>query len=352
MLMASEQNELARFLASIVDSSDDAILSKDMSGKILSWNEGAKQLYGYTAEEMIGKHISILAPPDRPNEIPEIMRRLAKGERIKHYETVRLRKDGTSVHISLTLSPITNSAGEVIAVSAIARDITNRKKDEEEKNHLLNELTNSLAQKNVLLQEIYHRVKNNLQVISSLLELRSRSLSQDPKEAAAAFMDTIARIRAMALVHEKLYKTGNLDKLDFTVYLHNLVQQLLKSYAADKRIELKITGGPCYFALDRAVPLGLIFSELITNSLKYAYPSGAGLIEIDFQIDDHTTTVQISDYGGGLPTHIDFQTAKSFGFRIVKLLSKQIHAQIVHQRVGNGTSFTINIPNSRTQEEV
>ena len=339
------------FLASIVDSSDDAILSKDMNGTILSWNRGAEQLYGYTAEEMIGQHISVLLPADRRDEIPSIMRRLAKGERIRHYETVRMRKDGSLVDISLTVSPVMNSYGEVIAASAIARDITARKDTEQEKSRLFQELTDLLAQKNVLLQEVYHRVKNNLQVISSLLELRSRSLPNIPQPATAALEDTIARIRAMALVHEKLYKTGNLDKLDFTVYLHNLGQQLFRSYAADKRIELNVTGGPCYFPMERAVPLGLIFSELLTNSLKYAYPPGEGTIDISFQSHDGFTQVRVSDYGAGLPPQVDFETAQSFGFRIVKLLSKQIHATIVHQPAGKGTRFTLEIPNLPAKEE-
>jgi PAS domain S-box-containing protein len=343
--MEPEQTAVREFIASIVDSSDDAILSKDMNGIILSWNQGAEQLYGYTGEEMIGKHVSVLLPPDRPNEIPEIMRRLAKGERIRHYETIRMKKDGTLVNISLTVSPVINSDGQVIAASAIARDITARKNSEQEKNRMFQELTDLLAQKNVLLQEVYHRVKNNLQVISSLLELRSRALPNIPEPAATALADTISRIRAMALVHEKLYKTGNLDKLDFTVYLHNLGQQLFRSYAADNRIDLRVTGGPCYFQIDRAVPLGLIFSELLTNSLKYAYPPGEGAIDINFQIQDGMTRVRISDYGTGLPPHVDFATAQSFGFRIVKLLSKQIHAEIVHQRAQKGTSFIVDIPN-------
>lgn len=349
--MESEQTAIREFLASIVDSSDDAILSKDMNGTVLSWNNGAEQLYGYTAEEMIGRHISVLLPADRPDEVPAIMNRLTKGERIRHYETIRRRKDGSTVQISLTVSPVMDMDGKVIAASAIARDITASKNSEEEKSRLIQELTTLLAQKNVLIQEVYHRVKNNLQVISSLLELRARSLPDISQPAAAVLEDTISRIRAMALVHEKLYKTGNLDKLDFTVYLHNLGQQLFQSYAAEKRIELRITGQPCYFPIERAVPLGLIFSELLTNALKYAYPSGEGVIEVDFQTYAGKTRVRISDYGTGLPPHVDFQTPESFGFRIVKLLSKQIHAEIVHERADKGTRFIVDIPNLPAREE-
>ncbi len=342
--------EERNFLASIVDSSEDAVLSKDLNGTILSWNKGAERLYGYTLEEMVGRHVSVLVPPDRLAEIPEFMRLIAEGESIEQYETIRLTKDGTRIDISLTVSPVVNAAGRIVAASAIARNITSRKRSEQEKNRLLRDLTDSLAQKNVLLQEVHHRVKNNLQMISSLLEMRLRYISRDSVEATAAFEDSIARIHAMALVHEKLYKSDNLDRVDFTAYLHNLIEHLVNSYAADRPIEIRITGDSCHFPVGTSIPLGLIFSELITNSLKYAYPSTAELIEIDFRVENDAIKVHLSDSGPGLPPGIDFQTIESFGFRIVKLLTRQIHGEIAYVRRENGTSFQIDIPNPIGQD--
>ena len=124
--------EKLSFLASIVESSDDAIIGKTLDGIILSWNPGAQRIYGYSADEVIGKHISILVPPDRPDEIPQILERLRKGERIDHFETVRMRKDGKWIDISLTISPIKVATGRIIGASTIARDITERKRMEEE----------------------------------------------------------------------------------------------------------------------------------------------------------------------------------------------------------------------------
>jgi diguanylate cyclase (GGDEF)-like protein/PAS domain S-box-containing protein len=124
--------EANRRLGDIVESSDDSIISCSIDGTILSWNTGATRLYGYTAEEIFGKDASILVPPDRPDELPEILRRLSRGERIEHFETVRMRKDGSRAHVSLTISPIRDPSGEVIACSAIGRDITERKRAEEE----------------------------------------------------------------------------------------------------------------------------------------------------------------------------------------------------------------------------
>src|SRR5260370_24378401 len=118
--------EAALRLAAIVESSDDAIVSKDLNGIITSWNKGAERIFGYLAEEVVGKHISILAVPERRDEMPMILDRLRRGETIEHYETLRRRKDGTPIHISLTISPIRDPSGQVIGASKIARDITDK----------------------------------------------------------------------------------------------------------------------------------------------------------------------------------------------------------------------------------
>src|ERR1044072_8474976 len=118
----------ARLLAAIVESSDDAIASKDLNGIVISWNKGAERIFGYAAEEIIGKPISILIPSDRENEEPFILDRIRRGERIDHYDTVRKRKDGTLIDIALTVSPIRDEKGRVIGASKIARDITAHKK--------------------------------------------------------------------------------------------------------------------------------------------------------------------------------------------------------------------------------
>ena len=117
-------------LASIIDSSEDAILSKDLNGTITSWNKGAERIYGYTPEEVVGKHISLLIPSDRPDEIPEILRKIARGERVEHHESVRVTKDGRRLDVSVSVSPLRNAAGDIVGASAIARDITAQKRAE------------------------------------------------------------------------------------------------------------------------------------------------------------------------------------------------------------------------------
>jgi PAS domain S-box-containing protein len=126
-----DADELRNRLAAIVTSSDDAIISKTLQGVIVTWNEGATRMFGYTAAEVVGRPITILIPPDRLDEEPAILERLRRGERVDHYETVRVRKDGTLLNISLTISPIRNAAGEIVGASKIARDITQQKRIEE-----------------------------------------------------------------------------------------------------------------------------------------------------------------------------------------------------------------------------
>ncbi|MBK5274549.1 MAG: PAS domain S-box protein, partial [Desulfuromonadales bacterium] len=129
LVVAAEDHR--SFLASIVESSDDAIVGKTPEGIITSWNPAAERMYGYTSKEVVGKHISILLPPDRPKEMEDILAKIRKGERVEHYETLRVRKDGTSIHVSLTVSPIHDAAGRLIGVSSIKRDISERKRAEE-----------------------------------------------------------------------------------------------------------------------------------------------------------------------------------------------------------------------------
>src|SRR4051794_137096 len=131
---------IAQYLASIVENSDDAIISKDLNGTIRSWNKGAERLFGYTADEVIGQPITVLIPPDRQDEEPKILERIRRGERIDHYETVRQRKHGSRIDVSLTVSPIKNAQGKIIGASKILRDISDRKRAQEQQLFMVREL--------------------------------------------------------------------------------------------------------------------------------------------------------------------------------------------------------------------
>jgi PAS domain S-box-containing protein len=166
-----ESREQFRWLASIVEFSDDAIVSKKLDGVITSWNRGAEQLFGYLAEEAIGKPVAILIPLDRQNEEHAILERIRRGDRIDHYETIRRRKDGNLIDVSLTISPMRDAEGNVVGASKIARDITERKRSE--------------AQLSALAREAEHRAKNLLANVRAMVQLSQADTPASLKEAIA-----------------------------------------------------------------------------------------------------------------------------------------------------------------------
>ncbi|WP_250124130.1 PAS domain S-box protein [Chroococcidiopsis sp. CCMEE 29] len=635
-----QAEEVRSQLAAIVESSDDAIISKTLDGMIVSWNSSAERIYGYTAEEVKHRHGSMLVPPDRLNEEPQILQRIRQGERIENYETVRVRKDGRQIDVSLTISPVKDAAGNIIGSSKIARDITQRKQAEEElakrerylaalvevqrrlltseaprnyytkvleplgqaagasrvyvfenhqdaagrllmsqraewcnqdiqaeidnsnlqnlayddffprwiqalaqgeiiagkvaefpesermilmpqgilsilvlplmvngeffgligfdncieaytwkplevnllavaaaaislnherkqaeearresqqmlqlvmdnipqfiywkdrnsvylgcnrnfvqlagvgnpenivgktdydlpwrkeeanffherdrqvmetntpKYHVVETLiradgqhsllgTNkvplhdsegnvvgllgtfaditerkqadekikaSLKEKEVLLKEIHHRVKNNLQIISSLLKLQSGYIKD--KHTLEMFKDSQSRIRSMALIHEKLYQSQDLSKVDFAEYITNLAANLFRSYELDPTaINSSLNVESIFLEIDVAVPCGLIINELVSNSLKYAFPDRRkGEIRIHLHSDNqHEIKLIVGDNGIGLPKDFDFQKTGTLGLQLVNNLVEQLEGTI-EVNGHSGTEFRI-----------
>ena len=178
------QELAAQRLAAIIESSDDAILSKDLNGIITSWNRGAERLFGYTEEETLGKSVTMLMPPERHNEETAILARIRRRERVDHYETVRQRKGGSLIDISLTVSPIKDAKGQVVGASKIARDISERKRAEE--------------RQNLLLREMNHRIKNLFTIAGSVVALSARNAAT-PEALAGSAGD---RLAALGRAHE------------------------------------------------------------------------------------------------------------------------------------------------------
>jgi PAS domain S-box-containing protein len=205
-----ESKQQSRWHDAIVRSSDDAIISKDLDGIITSWNEGAERIFGYMAEEVIGKSIIILIPPDRHHEEGLILESIRRGEHDDHYETIRRRKDGSLLDISLTISPVRDANGKIVGASKIARDITERKRSE--------------AQVSILAREVEHRAKNLLANVTAMVQLSQADTPDGLKEAIQG------RIGALASVHSLFAKsrwTG--------AELGSLVKQELSPYSRDGR---------------------------------------------------------------------------------------------------------------------
>ena len=203
------------------------------------------------------------------------------------------------------------------------------------------QITISLEEKEVLLKEIHHRVKNNLQVISSLLDLQSGNIQDE--QFTEMFRDSRDRVRSMALVHESLYHSKDLAKIDFADYIQNLASNLFLSYRIHAgSIALKMRTDDVGLGVDIAIPCGLIVNELVSNALKYAFASGQkGELEIDLHTDEnHKITLTVSDDGVGFPEDVDFRNTSSLGLKLVNALVSQIGGTIDMQ-VKNGTEFTI-----------
>jgi PAS domain S-box-containing protein len=327
--------ETKTLLASIVESSHDAIIGKTLEGTIITWNCGAERIYGYKAEEAIGKHIGFIIPDDRRHELEEFHHKLVLGEKIQQHETTRVRKDGTKFYVSLTISPIKDSYGKIVGASIIEHDITAQK-------IASLQLKNSLTEKEILLKEIHHRVKNNLQIVSSLLNLQANCI--DDKKSLSVFTECQNRIRTMALVHEKLYQTKDFSRIDFGGYVRDLVANLFQSYAVNTNqtnFHQKIDD--VYINVDTVVTLGLIINELVTNSIKHAFINATEQEKIFvsfFRKDANILVLSVADTGGGLPENFDIKNTESLGLRLVTTLVDQLSGNI-EAKVNKGTEFVI-----------
>ena len=423
-------------LVSIVESSHDAIVSKDLNGIILTWNQGAERLFGYKAEEVIGRPISVLIPPDRLNEEPNILARIRRGELVDHYETVRRRKDGTLVDISLTVSPVRDTRGTIIGASKVARDITNRKEieaklhesgrqlrdllaaipaaiyttDAEGKITYFNQAAIELAgqtptlgsdqwcvtwklyrpdgtplphdecpmamalkegrpirgveavaerpdgtrvpfipyptplrdakgqisgainmlvdvserkqaetQQRILFNELNHRVKNNMQMLQSLLRLAGKQTSNN--EARRVLSDASGRVAAMASAQQILYGTIDAARFSAEEFLNAVCGAAGQQFSANVRIVCE--ADRVELSNDAAMPLALMLNELLTNSVKHGLNgSGEGTVRVGLVRVNDSFRLYVEDDGPGFDLNAVRQ--RSSGLQLVQGLARQL----------------------------
>jgi PAS domain S-box-containing protein len=310
--------------SAIVESASDAIVSKDLNGVITSWNEGAQRIFGYTAEEAIGQQINILIPADRQNEEPAILERIRRGEGVDHYETVRQRKDGSFVDISLTISPIKDTQGTIVGASKIARDITERRLAQE--------------RQSLLLREMNHRINNVFAVTSSLVALSARSAAT-PEEMAEAVHNRLAALtRAQRLTRPNLTGNGEANPTDTS--LHSLIEVIFAPYAGR---DYKVTG--CDVPVGRAsvTNIALVLHELATNAAKYgALSTPNGGIDIDCAVNG---MLQLTwrEYGG--PPLTGPPNSEGFGGALVRqIVTNQFGGEFSEDWRGDGLTLRLSIP--------
>ncbi|RQD80444.1 PAS domain S-box protein, partial [Methanosalsum natronophilum] len=284
---------------------------------------------GKTREEIIGKSVQNVLPENTSALITEHIEDVLKSSSYVSFEHT-LRLDDTERMIKTVIFPLFDETKNISSLGVIGEDITDLKKIEEfEKNQLI-------------VHEIHHRVKNNLQVISSLLNMQSKLFEDE--DVRDAFLDSQNRIRSMSLAHEKLYSTDKAGQIEMADYIKSLVDYISQLYKPiNKTILTKLNTDTIYFDMDTAIPLSLLLNEIITNSYKHAFVGkDKGTISISFKKMEQEYQLVVQDDGTGFPENIDPENSNSLGFRIINLLSKQLFAEIEVDS-SKGTSYTITI---------
>jgi PAS domain S-box-containing protein len=293
-----ESEQQLRWLASIVQSSDDAIVSKSLDGIITSWNKGAERVFGYTAEEAIGQPITIVIPQDRQEEERTILTRIRRAERIEHFETVRQRKHGSLIWVSLTISPVKNAEGKIVGASKIARDITEQKRTSDQ-----------IA---TLAREAEHRSKNLLANVQAMVNLSQADVVADLKKAVEG------RIQALANVHSLFAATRWIG-----AELSTIAKQELAPYSATEEKRVRIDGPQVLLEPDTAQAVAVTLHELATNAVKYGALSKAnGHIDLKWSHEANgCLNLRWIETGG--PT-VQPPTRRGFGGRVIEQMIAQL----------------------------
>ena len=300
--------------------------------KIIDVNQAALELYKAKSKHELIANVEKTISDEDVARLRVSLIAMSEGRKNTTTETVQLTLTGEKIHITTTwlFAPGHEETWDKLLVSMV--DITERVQAEEQ-------IKASLDEKEVLLKEVHHRVKNNLQVISSLLNLQSNNIQNQSDKVL--FANTEQRVHAMAIVHEKLYQSPDLARIDFAEYLQDLTDDLITAYRPAPGVTVSIAADPVFLGVDQAIPCGLIVNELISNALKYAFPEArSGVIEVSLQAENDAITLTISDNGIGLPDHIDLQNPDTLGLNLINGLAGQLNGEVVTNRE-EGTKFVI-----------
>ena len=319
LLARARRDEIAYYLASIIDSSDDAILTTDLDGIVTSWNRGAERLYGYTAEETIGKPISMLIPPNRHDEEPAMLARIKRGERVEHYDTVRQRKHGSLIDVSLTISPVKNAQGKIIGASKVSHDIAERKRAQD--------------RQQFLIRELEHRAKNLFGVIQFIV---NRTLSEERTFARAKEVLN-GRLNALAQAHSLLAEAA---------FEGAPLAEIIQRQFAGLSKRFSLSGCDIVLNTPATQQFSLAVHELATNAIKYgalSVPRGRVSIECDVTPanGERTFTFLWKETGG--PT-VSAPKRKGFGGTILLDGAKQLGAHVALNYEPKGLRYELRLP--------
>jgi PAS domain S-box-containing protein len=311
-------------------------LTVDHDARITFANDYTMGLTGWPIDELLAMDLLDVVVP------PVGMTRQAYREAVRtgavppHFEGELITKSGGRRLVAWNSTVVHNAEGAVTGVASLGEDITERKRAEEK-------LSASLKEKDLLVREVYHRVKNNLQTISSLLSLQSESIA-DPA-TRDMFLENQHRIRSMTMIHERLYRSNTLTRIDMPEYLQGLANSLFRSYAVNRNIALHVDVHDVVLSADASIVCGLIVNELLSNTLKHAFPGDRpGEIMLTMAPGEHSAyALTFSDNGIGLPAGFDIHTTRTLGMNLIASLTQQLHGDL-EISTDNGTRYVITIP--------
>ena len=356
-----ESEERYRFL---IEKQGEGIACLDPNEQFTFCNPVAEEIFGVLPGTLVDRNLKEFIKPEMFETIRKQTGKCRSGKR-NSYELEIMRLDGEKRQLFITATPWFGDDDRFVGTFEIFRDDTERKrvlealkkankelrKEIAERKKAEKHLKESLKEKEVLLKEIHHRVKNNLQVVSSLLYLQSEHLKE--QQDLTVLKESQDRVKSMALVHEKLYQSQDLAKIDFPEYVKNLTEHLFQSYEANPTsITLDTDVDEVSLDIGTAMPCGLLINELVSNSLKHAFPEGRkGNIKIAFHSDENgTRNLIVSDNGVGFPPDLDFRNTESMGLRLIMILTKQLEGTIQLDK-NHGTTFKIIFARPRSNEK-
>ena len=321
------------FFEQIYKSTPEAILILDENNIVIDSNPSFEKLFLFKSHEIKGKFMEEQIVPEHfQNESKDMFDKISSGENVQK-ESIRTKRDGRPVNVLITGCRIKLSENKYGSY-LIYIDISKHKRSEEQ-------MRSSLVEKEVLIREIHHRVKNNLQIISSLLHIQSSKITND--EMVSMFTDCQNRVKSIALIHEKLYQTNSFTRVDFDSYTMNLVYYLFRMFdVKSNKVSIRMNVENVFLPMDTAIPCGLIINELVTNSLKHAFTDdkhGEILIQAVYH-SDNKFTLTIKDNGKGIPEDVDFNKSRTVGFNLINSLVRQLGGNLKINR-NEGTEFNI-----------
>lgn len=333
----NEKNAELEKLSLVASETDNSVIIFNNNLELEWANKAFTRITGQTVNELNKiKPVTLFDISTHP-EIKNLAVSAIENRKSSAYESSFTDKNGNQIWVSSTLNPIFNDRDQLNKVVVVDTDITYRKKMEEQ-------ITTALHEKGLLLKEIHHRVKNNLQIIISLFNLQSGFITD--KEAYRALREGQDRIKSIALIHDRFYQAEGTSRIDFDEYIKRLCDNLIISSGVSRdKISLVIKAEKIALDIDQAVPCGLIINEVINNSIRHAFPGERkGTLEITFKLEGTNVLLQIGDNGIGMDASVDFENPETLGLQLIRVLAEQIDAEIKLDRA-NGVTYSIRFTN-------